>query len=174
MHALVLGVIEEHGTAQGAVHPGDRHAADRVDEHLVPGEDAFRIGAGVAVDGEAEHDVVVLQVAGVFRGQHRRVAKRRNAILPHAAPDDLVEPDERFAGHVEIRRESRVNEAVERALERGIARVPRLRLIPHLALPGVEIVAELGTHLPFHDVHQNAGDLRAAGQADHPEGHRQE
>ena len=170
----MLGEIEDHGAAERAVDARHRHAADGVDEHLVPGEDALRIGAGVAVDGEAEDDVVVIQVEGVFRGQHRRVAKRRDAVLPHAAPDDLVEPDERFAGRVEIGRESRVDEAVERALEGGIARVPRLWRIPHPALPGVEVVAEPGAGFPFHDAHQDARDLQAAGQADRFQSHRQE
>ena len=118
--------------------------------------------------------MVVLKIRCLFRRQHRRVAKRRDAILPHAAPDDLVEPDERFAGRVEIRRESRVNDAVERALEGGVARVPRLGRIPHLPLPGVEVVAEPGADLQFHDAHQGAGDFRAAGQADRLESHRQE
>ncbi len=174
IHALVLGVKEDHGTAQGAVDAGDRHTADRVDEHLVPGENALRIGAGVAVDRETEHDVVVFQIAAVFRGQHRRVAKRRDAILPNAAPDDLVEPDERFAGRVEVRRESRVDEAVERALEGGITRVPRFRRIPHVALPGVQVVAVPGAGLAFHGSHKSGGDFRAAGQAEHFESHRQE
>ena len=171
MHPVVLGTVEDDGAAERAVDARDRHLAHGVDEHLVPGEDALGIGAGISVDRDAEHHVVVLEVVGVTGGDHLRVSQRRNAVLPDAAPDDLVEPDERLARPVEIRRESRVDEAVEGALEGRVARVPHLGGIPHRALPPGEVVAVLAADLGLHDPHEDGGDPLVAAEAHHLEGH---
>ena len=173
VYPCVLGEVEDHGAAERAVHAGHRHAADHVDEHLVPAEDALRIGACIAVDGDPEHDVVVLEVAGIVPGDHRRVAQRRDAVLPDAAPDDLVEPDQRLAHLVEIHREPRVDEAVERALEGGVAWMPGLGRIPHRTLPGAEVVAVLSAEFGRDEPQQGGGDRRVADEAYHVERHRQ-
>ena len=173
VHSLVLGVVEDHGAAERAVHARDRHPPDRVDEHLVPAEDALRVGPGVAVDRDAEHDVVVVEVSDVARGEHRRIAQRRDAVLPDAAPDDLVEPDQRLAHLVEVRREARIEEAVERALEGGVARVPNLGRVPHRTLPCAEVVTVLLAGLDLDEPQQGGRDRGVANEAHHVERHRQ-
>ena len=55
------GIVEDPGAAQRAVRERHRHAADHVVEHLVPVQDAQRVGARIALDLDPEHQLVVVR-----------------------------------------------------------------------------------------------------------------
>ena len=90
-----------------------------------------------------------------------------------ATGDDLVEPDQRLAHLVEVRREPRVEETVERALEGGVARMLRLGRVPHRTLPRAEVIAVRTFGLRLDERQQGGGDGRVANEAHHVERHRQ-
>ena len=115
--------IQDHGATQGAVDAGDRHSSHVVDEHLMPGENAFRVSPYVPIHLQAEDDVVVVQIASLIWGCHSRVPQWRDAILLYSSPTHLIESDRRFSGAVEIGFELRVDQAVERGLEISIVGV---------------------------------------------------
>ncbi|MEO6624249.1 MAG: hypothetical protein ABIN37_05405, partial [Burkholderiaceae bacterium] len=85
LHTLHSHVIQHKRAAQGAVHPCEFTATDAVLEHLVPSQNAFGIGACVAVYGHAEHDIVAAQPGGLAPGLHPRAFQRRDAVAAHPA-----------------------------------------------------------------------------------------
>ena len=121
------GLVQDARTAERAVGERDRDAAHRVVHHLVPAEDAQRVGPRVAGDLDAEHRVVVVQVAGVGRRDHAGVVERGDAVRPHAAPDDLLEADVEVlrpaAPVAEEAGEAAVDPAEQRELDVAVARM---------------------------------------------------
>ena len=59
----------------------------------MPVHDAHWIGAHIAVDGDAEHEIVGLEVKCRRRRNQAGVGEGGNAILDDATPGDLLEPD---------------------------------------------------------------------------------
>ena len=86
-----LGLEKDARAAQRAVGERHGHPADHVVEHLVPIEDAQRIGARITLNLDAEHELVVAEVGGVGGGNVGGVDQGRDAVLAHPAPDNLFE-----------------------------------------------------------------------------------
>lgn len=90
---VTAGAIGDDGAAEGAVDEAEGFASEGVIGHFVPSEDALGVGAGLAVAGEAEDDVVVLEVGSLGGGDVFRLDERGDAVDDDAAPFDLVEAD---------------------------------------------------------------------------------
>ena len=89
-HGVVEPAVEQHpGAAQRAVGQRDGDAADDIVGHLVPIQDSLGIRPVVAVDGHAEQQVVGLEVVDLRRGAEGRILQGRDAVHPHAAPENL-------------------------------------------------------------------------------------
>ena len=132
----------DHRSAQRAVHDGQLHAPQPVERHLVPGEDALRVGAGLAVERNAEDDVAVRQVVRVVRVEPLGVLQRRDPVHGHPAPFDLVQPDQRRRPPREEIRKARIDPAVPLPLEEGVVGMRIVGLRPDPPLPTCQIAAE--------------------------------
>ena len=108
----------------------------------MPIENAQRIGPGVAVDRDPEDQLVVLEIIGLGGRYVVRVDQRRDAVLDHAAPGDLLEPDVMLdAGtqeHPEVLVDDRHDvglEAVEAGerLDLPVALLPQHPVVPSVA-----------------------------------------
>ena len=95
-------VVDECRVAQRAVGDRDRHPADGVVDDLVPRHDLHRVGARLAVDGEGEHWLVLLQEVDLSCGDERRVVDRRDPVGRWTSAADLVEVDERLGGTLDL------------------------------------------------------------------------
>ncbi len=51
--------------AQGAVSQCHRYAPDDLVKHFVPSHDAQRVGTGIPIDLDAEHEIVIEQVVRI-------------------------------------------------------------------------------------------------------------
>ena len=165
-----LALERDHRPAQGAVDDGQLDPAEAVEGHLVPGEDALGIGPRLAVQGDAEDDVVVLEVVGVIGLEPGRVLQGRNAVHPHAAPLDLVEPDARLHPAGEEIGEARVYLAVPEALEEPVVGMRLVGPPPHPPLPCLQVGAEAlaGLLLEEADEGEEAGEPPQVGRALQP------
>ena len=142
MHAPERRPIEDHGPAQGAVHPGVVLARYGILEHLVPGEDPLGIGPRVAVERDAEDDIVVIQIVGLCGGDHLRMVEGWNAVPNDTSPPDLVEPDVRRRVFVEVVLEAGVDRGIQFRLERGVVRMRAGVGTPDPLPPCVEIAPQ--------------------------------
>ena len=105
--------VEDHRTAEGAVHAGEVLATNGVLEHLVPGHDALGVCTFIPVDRDGEHDVVIVQVSGPTDVGVIRQIKRRNPVAPDSSPPDFIETDFRGEAVVEVVAEARVGKPVQ-------------------------------------------------------------
>ena len=84
-------VVEDGAPAEGAVGERNGDAADGVVDHLVPVDDAAGVGAGVAVDLDADDAVFRADPGGGLLGRDEsRVLEGRDAVHRHATPEDLL------------------------------------------------------------------------------------
>ena len=120
MPAVRHALERDHRPAQRAVDDGQLDPAQPVERHLMPGQDAFRIGPRLAVGRDAEHDVIVGQVVGLGGLEPRWILERRDPVDRHAAPFDLVETDERRNAPREELGEARIDLAVPLPLEEAV------------------------------------------------------
>jgi len=82
----------------------------------------------------------------LVRAKHVRRAQRRYPVLNHAAPADLVKPDERaFLAVFEIVLETRIDPAVKIGFE--VCIINRLGgwLVPPPLIPGILVISEFLT-----------------------------
>ena len=105
------GVEEDARPAERAVGEGHRDAAYDVVNHLVPVEDAERIGARVAIDADPEDQFPVGEVGRFTGGDLFGVHQRGDPILLDPSPNDLLDTD--LVPH------PRVEEAAEIAVDPG-------------------------------------------------------
>ena len=94
-----------------------------------PRQDPFRIGPCLAVDRNAEDNVVVRQVNGLV--DDGRVLERWNPVDPHPAPFDLVEADPQRHSPPEELRESPVDLTVPLPVEVPVVQMGIVRLTPN-------------------------------------------
>ena len=104
----MVGEIRLGGAAERAIGDAEVTPAERVVHYLANFYDAARISTVRAVDANAENDVVVLQLRGVFGTADLRIVGGGNAVAGnvgrvvgavvdrHAAPGDVAPVDVAF------------------------------------------------------------------------------
>ena len=136
-------LVRDDGAAERAID--DRHldAADAVERHLVPRENALRVGARLAVDGDAEHDVAVAQIGG-RGGAAPRPGWSSGGMPLTCTPPQSISSSRISAGAPggKKRRMIGIDLRVDEALERGVVGVGVGRAAPHPLAPAAQIVAE--------------------------------
>ena len=121
--ALQAAVVDDRAAAQRAVGQRHRHAADRVVDHLVRGDDAHREGARVPVDRDA-HDLVLgpQPGRGLRRAHVRRELQRRDHVHADAAEAHLPRVDGACPALAQEDRERRVDRPEQLLLELQVGR----------------------------------------------------
>ena len=135
-------LVGDDRAAQRAVDDGQLDAAQPVEGHLVPRQDPLGIGARLPAGGDAEHDVVVVEPAGLAGRQVRGALQRRNPVDGHPAPVDLVQADQReHAARKEVR-EAGIELRVPLPLEEAVVGMRIVRLVPDPLLRPADVAAE--------------------------------
>ena len=86
-------MVGNGGAAQRAVRQRKGHAANGVISHLMPIDDAQRVGVGLAVEGDAKNGLAGLQIRCFSRRDLEGMVQGGNPINADTAPLNLLDTD---------------------------------------------------------------------------------